>query len=227
MDGRTLRPSLVLLTIRRRGSPPARRRRQRYRLQLLTGDVLCMAGPGESIAAVLTCTKIYAGDLADQLLDRQKNPEWQGECTKLVYAFPSSEKLWDQYARLRAEGLRTGESLKPATAFYAAHREAMDAGAVVAWSERFDPKTELSALQHAMNLKLRDEEAFAAEYQNEPVMEQFEDERLTAEQVAEKITGRPRGEVRSLQRASPRSSTCMTSCCTGAFARGRRTSPGT
>ncbi|HQL55799.1 MAG TPA: phage terminase large subunit family protein, partial [Phycisphaerae bacterium] len=115
--------------------------------------------------------------------------------TKLVYAFPANEKLWDEYARLRAEGLRTGKGLKPATAFYTGHREAMDAGAVVAWPERFDPKTELTALQHAMNLKLRDEEAFAAEYQNEPVMEQFEDERLTAEQVAEKITGRPRGEV--------------------------------
>jgi len=195
MDGRTLRPSLVLLDDPQTRQSARSPSQTRYRLQLLTGDVLGMAGPGESIAAVLTCTKIYAGDLADQLLDRQKNPEWQGECTKLVYAFPANEKLWDEYARLRAEGLRTGQGLKAATAFYAAHREAMDAGAVVAWPERFDPKTELSALQHAMNLKLRDEEAFAAEYQNEPVLEQFEDERLTAEQVAEKITGRPRGEV--------------------------------
>jgi len=195
MDGRTLRPSLVLLDDPQTRQSARSPSQTRYRLQLLTGDVLCMAGPGESIAAVLTCTKIYAGDLADQLLDRQKNPEWQGECTKLVYAFPANEKLWDEYARLRAEGLRTGKGLKPATAFYTGHREAMDAGAVVAWPERFDPKTELTALQHAMNLKLRDEEAFAAEYQNEPVMEQFEDERLTAEQVAEKITGRPRGEV--------------------------------
>jgi len=154
-----------------------------------------MAGPGESIAAVLTCTKIYAGDLADQVLDRQKTPEWQGECTKLVYAFPTAEKLWDEYARVRAEGLRQGKGLAPATEFYAARREAMDAGAVVAWPQRFDPKTELSAVQHAMNLKLRDEEAFAAEYQNEPVVEQFADDRLTADEVAEKITGRPRGEV--------------------------------
>ena len=195
MDGRTLRPSLVLLDDPQTRQSARSPSQTRYRMQLLTGDVLGMAGPGESIAAVLTCTKIYAGDLADQVLDRQKTPEWQGECTKLVYAFPTAEKLWDEYARVRAEGLRQGKGLAPATEFYAARREAMDAGAVVAWPQRFDPKTELSAVQHAMNLKLRDEEAFAAEYQNEPVVEQFADDRLTADEVAEKITGRPRGEV--------------------------------
>ena len=195
MDGRILRPSLVLLDDPQTRQSARSPSQTRYRLQLLTGDVLGMAGPGESIAAVLTCTKIYAGDLADQVLDRQKNPEWQGECTKLVYTFPHAEKLWDEYARVRAEGLRTGQGLAPATAFYSANREAMDAGAIVAWPQRFDPQKEISALQHAMNLKLRDEEAFAAEYQNEPATEQFEDERLSADDVTEKITGRPRGEV--------------------------------
>jgi len=195
MDGRTLRPSLVLLDDPQTRQSARSPTQTRYRLQLLTGDVLCMAGPGESIAAVLTCTKIYAGDLADQVLDCQKNPEWQGECTKMVYAFPSNEKLWDEYARIRAEGLRAGKGLKPATEFYQKHRQAMDAGAVVAWPERYDTRTEVSAVQHAMNLKLRDEEAFAAEYQNEPVTEQSQEGRLTAEQVAEKTTGRPRGQV--------------------------------
>ena len=99
MDGRTLRPSLVLLDDPQTRQSARSPSQTRYRLQLLTGDVLCMAGPGESIAAVLTCTKIYAGDLAGQVLDRQKNPEWQGECTKMVYSFPSNEKLWDEYGR--------------------------------------------------------------------------------------------------------------------------------
>jgi hypothetical protein len=56
-----------------------------------------------------------------------------------------------------------------------------------------------------VNLKLRDEEAFAAEYQNEPATEQFADERLTADQVAEKITGRPRRDdaLRQEARAPP------------------------
>lgn len=36
------------------------------------------------------------------------------------------------------------------------------------WPERFN-HDELSAIQHAMNLKLQDEAAFFAEYQNEPL----------------------------------------------------------
>jgi hypothetical protein len=40
-----------------------------------------------------------------------------------------------------------------ATEFYREHREEMDAGAVVAWAERFN-KDEISAVQNAMNLKL-------------------------------------------------------------------------
>ena len=42
--------------------------------------------------------------LADQSL--KEHPEWQGERTRLVYSFPTSEKLWAEYARLRAESLR-------------------------------------------------------------------------------------------------------------------------
>lgn len=64
--------------------------------QLLNGDVLGLAGPGEEIAGVLTCTKIYEADLADQVLDHEKCPEWQAECTKLIYSFPTNERLWQQ-----------------------------------------------------------------------------------------------------------------------------------
>ena len=195
MDGRTLRPSLVLLDDPQTRQSARSPSQTRYRLQLLTGDVLCMAGPGESIAAVLTCTKIYAGDLADKILDTTKNPEWQGECTKLVYSFPKDDKLWAEYARLRAEGLRRGKGIKSATAYYRKHRKAMDAGAVVAWPQRYDAKTEVSAIQHAMNLKLRDAEAFATEYQNEAIVEQFDESRLSADHVAENVAGRPRGQV--------------------------------
>ena len=154
-----------------------------------------MAGPGESISAVLTCTKIYHDDLADQVLDREKNPEWQGECTKLVYEFPTDTKLWDRYAQERAESLRMGHGGREATEYYRKHREAMDAGARVAWPERYDSAKELSALQHAMNLKLRDEAAFFAEYQNEPVAEDYAREALTADEVIAKASGRPSGHV--------------------------------
>lgn len=194
-DGRILRPSLVLLDDPQTRESARSAHQTKFRLQLLNGDVLGMAGPGESIAGVLTCTKIYEGDLADKVLDAEKCPEWQGECTKMVYSFPSNEKLWAKYADLRAESLRTGEGGSEATEFYREHREEMDAGSVVAWPDRYDPTNELSALQHAMNLKLRDEEAFFTEYQNEPIVEQESDEVLTPDQVASRFNSRKRGEV--------------------------------
>ncbi len=195
MDGSTIRPSLVLLDDPQTRQSARSPTQTKYRLQLLNGDVLGLAGPGEEIAGVLTCTKIYEADLADQVLDHEKCPEWQAECTKLIYSFPANERLWQQYATIRADSLRQGHGGDEATEFYRANREAMDAGAVVAWPERFDARKELSALQHAMNLKLRDEEAFFAEYQNEPMQEQVHDDLLRPEQVMEKINGRARGEV--------------------------------
>ncbi len=194
-DGRILRPSLVLLDDPQTRESARSMHQTKFRLQLLNGDVLGMAGPGESISGVLTCTKIYEGDLADQVLDREKCPEWQGECTKMVYSFPTNEQLWQQYADLRSDSLRAGNGGREATEFYEKHREAMDEGAVVAWPDRYDPKKELSALQHAMNLKLRDEEAFFAEYQNEPIVEQESDEVLTPDIVVSRINGRNRNQV--------------------------------
>jgi len=65
----------------------------------------------------------------------------------------------------------------------------------VAWEARHDPD-ELSAIQHAMNLKLRDERAFYAEYQNEPLAEvQARSDDLTADQIAGKVNRMSRGEV--------------------------------
>ena len=65
----------------------------------------------------------------------------------------------------------------------------------MAWAERFN-HDELSAIQHAMNLKLQDEAAFFAEYQNEPLPEDTgtEDE-LTPEQIAGKTNRMPRRAV--------------------------------
>lgn len=112
----------------------------------------------------------------------------------MVYAFPSSEKLWAKYAEIRADSLRNDGDGAEATEFYRLNREAMDAGAVIAWSQRFN-EDELSAIQHAMNLKLRDEGAFFAEYQNEPIVEEIGEEMLAAEQIADKFNGYGRGEI--------------------------------
>ena len=165
------------------------------RESILAGAVLGLAGPGKKISGIMPCTVIRPGDMADSILDRDKHPEWNGERTKLVYAFPTNESLWAKYAQIRADGFRIGDGGKAATEFYRENRSAMDEGAIVAWPERFN-HDELSAIQHAMNLKLQDEAAFFAEYQNEPLPEEtVGDDLLSADQIASKINNMPRRAI--------------------------------
>jgi hypothetical protein len=77
--------------------------------------------------------------MADSILNRDKHPEWQGERTKMIYAFPTNERLWDEYAKPRAESLKADGDGHEATDFYAAPRAEMDEGAVVAWHARRGP----------------------------------------------------------------------------------------
>jgi phage terminase large subunit GpA-like protein len=71
----------------------------------------------------------------------------------------------------------------------------MDRGARIAWPQRHN-EGELSALQHAQNLRFRDEAAFFAECQNEPV--RTEDAALeipTPAAITGKISGLARGRL--------------------------------
>ena len=193
-DGKVVRPQLVMVddpqTTESAWSPIQSQRRE----AILAGDVLGMAGPGKKIAGLMACTVIRPEDMADNILDRDKHPEWQGERTKMVYEFPTNEKLWARYAEIRGDSLRNDGDGSEATRFYQENREAMDAGSRVAWPERFN-EDEISAIQHAINLRIRDEAAFFAEYQNEPILETIGEEMLTAEEIAAKTNGYARGMV--------------------------------
>ncbi|MFO7900292.1 MAG: terminase gpA endonuclease subunit [Planctomycetota bacterium] len=194
-DGRTVRPSLVVLDDPQTDESARSPSQCATRESILSGAVLGLGGPGEKIAALMTLTVVRPDDMADRILDREKHPEWQGERTQMVYASPDNEKLWAEYAQIRADSLRNSGDGQAATDFYAEHREAMDAGAEVAWAERHNAD-ELSAVQHAMNLKLQDEAAFWAEYQNQPLPDDEGDaDMLTADEIAAKTNGMTRGVV--------------------------------
>ena len=195
VDGQSVRPSLVLIddpqTDESARSPSQCETRER----ILAGAILGLAGPGKKIAGLMTLTVVRPDDMADRLLDREKHPQWQGERTRMVYSFPTNEALWAKYAELRADGLRNDEGIARATEFYRSRQADMDEGASIAWPARFN-HDELSAVQHAMNLKLQDEAAFWAEYQNEPLPEdEPDDDLLTADEIAGKTNGLKRGEI--------------------------------
>lgn len=192
-EGRAFRPDLVLVDDPQDRESARSITQTSERLAILNGDLLGLAGPGKKIAALCACTVVAPNDLADQLLDPQRSPAWQGERCKMVYEWPQRSDLWEEYGLIRAESLREGRRGQDATQFYESHREEMDAGSRVGWPERFEPD-ELSALQHAFNLRFdRGEAAFGAEYQNEPPDLSPELSALDPVEIASRCSGFQRG----------------------------------
>ncbi|TWT63185.1 terminase gpA endonuclease subunit [Rubinisphaera italica] len=194
--GEVIRPTIVLVD-----DPQTRKSAKsvsqcQEREQILSADLLGMAGPGESLAALVTCTVVYQNDLADRLLNSDVHPDWYGIRTKMLEQFPTNMKLWEQYWELRqTEMIEKDRTHRGSNQFYKKNRKAMDAGAVVSWEERYS-KSEQSAIQHAMNHFFRDLEAFYSEYQNEPIDQQEESEPYwDSNQIARKTNGLKRSEI--------------------------------
>jgi hypothetical protein len=194
-DGRTIRPEFVVIDDPQTSESAGSVEQTRKRVRVLAGDILGLAGPGKKIAGIMPCTVIRPGDMAEQILDKAKHPEWNGERCKMIYQFPKNGELWERYADLRADELRESGTFEKATEFYRERQAEMDEGAVASWPDRHN-YDELSAVQHAMNLKLTDEAAFWAEYQNEPLPEDLgTDEQLTVDGVVNKLNGHSRRTV--------------------------------
>jgi hypothetical protein len=167
------------------------------RLDLLNGAVTGLAGPGKRTAIIIPCTVIRPGDMADTILDPETHPEWRGERTRMVTSWPRNEALWTEYRRMREDSMRSGGDGKAATEFYVAHRDEMDEGSVVSWPERFEVGKELSAIQHAMNIRFKiGDESFAAEYQNDPMeSEECVADALTVDDILSRLNRYGRGVV--------------------------------
>lgn len=186
-DGQSVRPDLVLIDDPQTDESARSPSQCAERESIVAGAVLGLAGPGQKIAALAMVTVIKDADLADRLLDRKRYPQWQGKRMKLLYALPTNA-LWAEYAKVRTQSLVEHGDIRAATEFYVKHRDALDEGAKPAWLQRFNPD-EASAVQHGMNLKLANEPAFWAEYQNEPSLglPKPEETELTADEIASKV----------------------------------------
>ena len=194
-DGTNIRPDFVLIDDPQTRESAESVEQCKKRMRTISGDILGLSGPGVKISAFMTCTVIRPGDVADQVLDPEQNPAWKGRRRKLMIKFPTNTELWNRYREIWRESLRINEDISDATEFYREHREEMDAGAEVSWPERYEPD-EISGIQYAMNIYIRDKETFYAEYQNEPMPDDTGDaDRITCRQIWDRMNNRPRGEV--------------------------------
>lgn len=176
-DGTIRRPDLVILddiqTDEDANSPASVEKI----INKVKKSVLRGGGHATTLACVMNCTVIAADDVAEQFLN---DPSWQSVRYKMVPQMPSNLDVWDgpykeillDYDRDDPAAQRAAQ--KRAMEFYVANREKMDAGAVVSWEWAYawgdDDPVEVSALQHAMNIRLSEgEDVFSTECQNEPV----------------------------------------------------------
>lgn len=192
--GEQIRPDLFVLDDPQTDRSAVSTSQVNRRLSIITGAVLGLAGPDVAIAGFATVTVIAKDDVADQLLDREKFPDWQGKRYQLVYKWPDRMDLWEQYAVLRAEGLRTEGSFAAATEWYLQNRDEMDRGSKVSWDGRYKPG-EISALQSAFNQKLRSPATFDAEFQNSPQDQTIDVEMISIESIESKISNYARSEL--------------------------------
>jgi hypothetical protein len=187
-----------------------------YRLQVINQDVQGLAGPDQQTGILVPCTVICKGDLADQLLDRKKYPDYHGERTKRLYSWPKNKGLWEKYRELREGAMQADRDPDDAMEFYRSRRAqcgkrldeergcdkcpcekgCMDAGAIVDWAERMDDPRNLSAVQAAMHAFYKYGPAgFASEFQNEPLLSEEAARMPTAEEICQQANGYKRGQA--------------------------------
>lgn len=197
--GQSLRPDLVLIDDPQTDKTAKSNKMVEQRERIITGAITGLCGPDEDITILMPCTVIRKDDLAERFLDLEKKPEWQGKRTKLLERFPQNMDLWNKYKEIRDESFRSGNSGREATEFYKQHQTEMDEGAVVSWTERYNPKRQHSAIQAAMDLYFTNPLAFASEYQNEPLIESNDgivhDLALTVDKLQDRTSGLPYRKV--------------------------------
>lgn len=202
-DGGMVRPDCTILDDPQTDDSARAPAQTTKRIEIINKAILNLAGPDRKIAAVMPCTVIQPDDMADQLLDRERNPEWRGRRTRLLSTMPDAEtlKLWRKYREVRDDSLRRHEDIREATEYYREHFEAITRNVVPSWPERFESE-HVDAVQYALERWCKSEESFWAEYQNQPLLERQDGiETLVAKELLARCDGSQRGELPEWVRA--------------------------
>lgn len=193
-DGEAIRPDAVLVDdpSTRKSAKSSSQNQERH--EIISGDLMGLAGPGKRMSVMCACTVIYQGDLSERLLDNELSPDWEPLRVGMIKSWPSNMKLWERYDEIRRQELLNELEDGSALKFYRDNRPAMDEGSQVYWEDRITPGHD-TAIQAAMTDYFRDPRAFLAEYQNQPEgMQQSEVEELSPLELVRRVGIHKRGE---------------------------------
>ena len=196
-DGRQARPDFIMGDDLQTAASAASRNECAKRLKIISKDIQNLGGHNDTLGVVVNATVIEPDDAIDQLSNQENYPAWRTTKVPMLKSYAEAhETLWlGTYAELRTNYNRGDKDDRhraelEATAYYKKNRKKMDAGAVATWEHCFNPKTELSAIQHAYNRLIEiGQEAFEAECQNSPEKEKSPLEILTVDEICAKQSG--------------------------------------
>ncbi len=162
-------------------------------MDIFNKSIMGLSGHDKSMSVAIACNILAKDDMIERLLDPNSFNGFEGERVPLIEKFPDAlDTLWEEYRRILNDYNKqvvgdVEKALARATEFYINNREAMDAGAVMTWAEMHDDRS-VSGIQYAMNKYFTTpEEAFASEYQNQPLDDSQDELQLTAEAVLAKV----------------------------------------
>jgi len=167
LNGNVVRPDIAFVDDPQTLASAQSLTKTKKRIDVLHNSIRGLAGPKRGISIIMACTKMYENDLACQIFDSKKYPQWTTHTFKMMHSLPENMKLWEDYRVIR---ITPGKMQKHhALTFYKKHRKEMDKGASMYWNDRYrEDEKEISGIQHMMNLFYENSHVFWSEYQNEP-----------------------------------------------------------
>ena len=179
-DGRTLRPDLAIVDDPQTAESARAPLQVRRRLETIKSDVALLAGPGKDMRIIVPATIIERNDLADEISDPARSPDFIGERYPFFISMPENMELWEDYNAARVAGLEARDGGKSAKAFYRANRKELDKGAKVVWPTRHGDNS-ISGIQWGMDQYFKlGPKSFFSELQGQPIQEDVE---LTIEKL--------------------------------------------
>jgi len=201
-DGSVLRPDLLLIDDAqdpKRAENPAF---VRDTIETIEKQWMCLAGPQSRIVTMVACTVAAAGDVSEHFLTRH---DFRATRIARVLTWPAgwdekggeSRRLWDEWHQQFLEGLHDGDGGKRGLVFYRANRAGMTTGMTVSWEQRMDKQRgDPDAMYSAMfDLYRIGPQAFASEYQNQPINQGVTLYNLTPDVICSRATDRAPGVV--------------------------------
>ena len=197
--GSTVRPDLLIFDDVQTPQSASSFAMTSKREDAITTTFIGLAGLGETIAAIMVCTRRTEDDLTSRFCDRARHPDWDGKMFPVLIHEPDSKEAkehWTVYGQKLRDGTSPADGFALASAHYREHRAVMDEGGIVAWEDDKEEGYD-SALQWAMTVATLQPDYFRCELQQQGAKPLGDVTQLDAKLLVKRLSNVPRGIVPS------------------------------